>query len=80
MTDETRPEGVGAPGPPLSSPGGESAVRAAAAVGDDRLQRMATGTVSPETWTHGSSAERTKWFSRGFHEGKLESCDTSGSL
>jgi predicted metalloprotease len=54
----------------------DSALSAAAAVGDDRLQRMATGTVSPESWTHGSSEERKRWFSRGYRDGKIESCDT----
>jgi predicted metalloprotease len=54
----------------------DSALGAAAAVGDDRLQRMATGTVSPESWTHGSSEERKRWFGRGFAQGKLEACDT----
>ncbi len=54
----------------------ESAIGAAAAVGDDRLQRMATGTVSPEKWTHGSSAERVRWFKRGMQEGTIAACDT----
>jgi predicted metalloprotease len=54
----------------------ESAIGAAAAVGDDRLQRMATGTVSPERWTHGSSAERVRWFRRGVQEGTIAACDT----
>ena len=54
----------------------DSALSAAAAVGDDRLQRMATGTVSPESWTHGSSEERKRWFTRGYREGKVEDCDT----
>src|SRR5580692_223586 len=44
----------------------ESALGAAAAVGDDRLQRQATGTVSPDSWTHGSSEERTRWFKTGY--------------
>ncbi len=54
----------------------ESAVGAAAAVGDDRLQRMARGTVTPESWTHGSSEERVRWFRRGLETGTLKSCDT----
>jgi predicted metalloprotease len=54
----------------------DEALRAAAAIGDDRLQRQATGTVSPETWTHGSSEQRGRWLRRGYDTGKLESCDT----
>jgi predicted metalloprotease len=54
----------------------ESAIRAAAAVGDDRLQRQATGTVQPEKWTHGSAEERTRWFKRGFAKGDPANCDT----
>jgi predicted metalloprotease len=54
----------------------DSAVGAATAVGDDRLQRMATGTVSPERWTHGSSAERVRWFRRGLESGSIAACDT----
>jgi predicted metalloprotease len=54
----------------------ESAIGAAQAVGDDRLQRMATGTVTPERWTHGSSAERAHWFQRGLTEGSIAGCDT----
>jgi uncharacterized protein len=57
----------------------DSALSAAAAVGDDRLQRAATGTVSPETWTHGSAEERKRWFSRGHAQGKMEDCDTFGA-
>jgi|CZKU01.1.fsa_nt_gi predicted metalloprotease len=53
-----------------------SALGAAAAVGDDRLQRQATGTVSPESWTHGSSEERVRWFKRGYDSGALRQCDT----
>ena len=51
-------------------------LRAAASVGDDRLQRMATGHVSPESFTHGSSAQRTQWFSRGLKSGEISTCDT----
>jgi predicted metalloprotease len=54
----------------------ESAISAAKAVGDDRLQRSATGTVSPESWTHGSSEERARWFRRGFDQGSVPACDT----
>jgi uncharacterized protein len=53
-----------------------SALQAAAAIGDDRLQRMSRGTVSPESWTHGSSAQRKRWFKRGYETGRFESCDT----
>ena len=54
----------------------ESAMGAAAAVGDDRLQKMATGHVSPETFTHGSSEQRMQWFQRGMSGGTVDSCNT----
>ena len=53
------------------------ALGAAAAVGDDRLQRMSRkGEVSPDSFTHGTSAQRTEWFQRGMNGGTIESCNT----
>lgn len=57
----------------------EEGLNAAAAVGDDRLQRQARGTVQPESFTHGSSAQRVRWFKRGFQSGNINACDTFGA-
>jgi uncharacterized protein len=54
-------------------------LRAAAAVGDDRLQKMASGRVAPDSFTHGSSAQRTEWFQRGLTDGSIGACDTSSA-
>lgn len=56
----------------------EEGLNAAAAVGDDRLQRAATGRVNAETFTHGSAAQRSAWFKRGLTTGQIEACDTFG--
>jgi predicted metalloprotease len=54
----------------------ESALNAASRIGDDTLQRQARGTVVPETFTHGTSAQRVSWFKRGVSTGQISGCDT----
>ena len=54
----------------------EEGLNAAAAVGDDRLQRMTTGRVNAETFTHGTSDQRMRWFKRGLANGNPRDCDT----
>jgi predicted metalloprotease len=54
----------------------EEAITAATAIGDDRLQKQAGRQVNPETFTHGSSAQRVRWFRKGFESGRLDACDT----
>ena len=54
----------------------ESGLKAASSVGDDTLQKREQGTVVPDSFTHGTSAQRVGWFRRGFEAGKIDSCDT----
>jgi uncharacterized protein len=54
----------------------EEGLRAAAAIGDDTLQKRARGQVMPESFTHGSSAQRVEWFRKGFDTGEVKACDT----
>lgn len=61
----------------LLDPGdAEEGLRAAAAIGDDRLQRLGSGRVQPESWTHGSSAQRVEWLRRGLESGDPGACRT----
>ena len=53
----------------------EEALNAASAIGDDRLQRQGRGYVSPDSFTHGTSAQRVRWFRRGFSDGNPQACD-----
>jgi predicted metalloprotease len=58
----------------------EEGLRAAAAIGDDRLQRRSRGYVTPDSFTHGSSAERVEWLTRGLRGGDLQRCDTFAAV
>jgi uncharacterized protein len=57
----------------------EEGLNAASAIGDDRLQQQGRGYVSPESFTHGSSEQRVRWFKRGLDSGSVQSCDTFAS-
>jgi predicted metalloprotease len=56
----------------------EQGLRAAAAVGDERIQRQTTGRVRPESFTHGTAEQRSRWFRRGYENGSVAACDTFG--
>jgi uncharacterized protein len=57
----------------------EQGLKAASSVGDDTLQKREQGTVVPDSFTHGTSAQRVGWFRRGFDSGKIDNCDTFGA-
>jgi predicted metalloprotease len=57
----------------------EQGLQAASSVGDDTLQKREQGTVVPDSFTHGTSAQRVRWFRRGFESGKIDNCDTFGA-
>jgi predicted metalloprotease len=54
----------------------EAALNAASAIGDDRLQQQSQGRIVPESFTHGSSAQRVRWFKTGFESGDMNQCNT----
>jgi len=63
--------------PLLVEPGDiDAAMQTASAIGDDTLQRKATGRVVPDSFTHGSSAQRQRWFMNGYREGTVAGCNT----
>jgi predicted metalloprotease len=65
--------------PELEPGDAEEGLRAAASIGDDRMQKMGGGVVTPERFTHGSSAQRVTWLKRGLESGSVDACDTFGT-
>jgi hypothetical protein len=57
----------------------DAALQTASAIGDDMLQRRAQGTVVPDSFTHGTSAQRKRWFLTGFQQGTVKACNTFGA-
>jgi hypothetical protein len=57
----------------------DEAINAAGMIGDDRLQQQSQGYVRPDSFTHGSSAQRVRWFRQGYQTGRMDSCDTFGA-
>jgi len=57
----------------------EEALNAASMIGDDRLQKQSRGYVTPDSFTHGSSAQRVRWFKKGLQSGSMQTCDTFGA-
>jgi predicted metalloprotease len=57
----------------------EEALTAASAIGDDQLQRQSRGVIVPESFTHGTSAQRIRWFRQGLEVGTIRGCDTFGA-
>ncbi len=57
----------------------DAGLRAASAVGDDTLEKQSQGVVVPDSFTHGTSAQRVRWFKRGLDSGDIDQCDTFGA-